>query len=240
MKRVLASTILALLCSAGSTQGLDEIVVTGSRISPSSIDFDAVPVVHIERRPDFMVVSAFVESDSRRADLRRSEVNKTLANLAKRAENEALIELGLLRRFETGDDDIEYVIPFSMDEAVMVNGYRADTSRVNLVVKSPVRESDASPDEIYERIEAFLDEVSVNGRAVVSDTGDTNFSLVKIAQYREPLLRKLADETALLRSIFGDEYHVSIGGFDETLRWRTTGPMTLAIYFPYSASIAVD
>lgn len=77
----------------------DEIIVTGSRIRGYAEDF--IPVTVLKRRPDFMVVEAYIESDSRDRNLRLQEVRKTIDSLETRAGRARNIELGLLKTFET-------------------------------------------------------------------------------------------------------------------------------------------
>ena len=230
---VVACTVCA--AAGAQSENYDEIVVTASRIG--GYDSESVPVVHIKRRPDFMVVDAFIESDSRDAATRRREINNTLESLANRAASTPGITLGLSRTFETDSDEIEYVVDFSIDAVTIFSGRRPDTSRVALVIKSPISESDDSPDAVYERIESFIQSVDVSGRAVVNDYGETNYSLIGISQYREPLLKLIAEDVAKLRALFGEEYQVSIGGLEDPVRWRVSGPMQLAIYFPYNSSL---
>lgn len=73
----------------------DEIVVTGTRLS--SYDNDAIPVVHLKRRPDFVIVNTYIESDSRDKDLRRREVFSTIVSLEKAVAKNKFIELGLVK-----------------------------------------------------------------------------------------------------------------------------------------------
>ena len=54
------------------------------------------------------------------------------------------------------------------------------------------------------------------------------------------LLELLAEDTSRLKKTLGDDHHVSVCGFESPVRWRLTGLMELAIYFPYLSSIAVD
>ncbi|MEL6869165.1 MAG: hypothetical protein AAFO81_05140 [Pseudomonadota bacterium] len=228
----------AISMPALSQDAYDEIIVTGSRLS--GYDSEAVPVVHIKRRPDFMVVDAYIESDSRVAATRTKEINKTLESLARRAASTPNITLGLSRSFETDDDEIEYVVDFDRDDVEIVSGRRPDTSRVALVVKSPVLEGDSSPDVVHARIESFLKSIDVSGRAVVKDFGEINYSLIGISQYREPLLKMLAQDIQKLRALFGEDYNVTIIGLEYPVRWRVSGAMQLAIYFPYGSSLTSD
>jgi hypothetical protein len=88
-----------------------------------------------------MVIEIVVESDSRAARLRRDEVTKTLDAISARAERDDKIELGVLRVFETENDEVENVAPFTRSairDEIFANGLRADTTRVTIVAKTPI------------------------------------------------------------------------------------------------------
>ena len=121
--------------------------------------------------------------------------------------------------------------------ASFVGGARTDTTRATILAKTPISAND-SHDAAYGRLETFIKGASVTGRATVAESGDPGLSIVDIDQYRAPLLAKLASDNTAVRSIFGDQYRVSITGLEQPARWRVTGPLDLAIYFPYSSSIA--
>lgn len=234
----LAAGLSASMMIAAAAAQDDEIVVTGSRIS--SYERDTVPVIHLSRRADFMVVQVIVESDSREAKMRRDEVVKTLQSLADRADRDQRIDLGVVRTFETDDDEIQYVEPFSksaISDAIFTAGLRADTTRSTIVAKTPIVAGD-SYDMAYARLEAFIEGASEVGRATVTEGDDPGLSIVDIGKYRTPLLEMLAADNAFVRKIFGDEYRVHISGLDKPVRWRVTGPLELALYFPYTSSVA--
>ena len=235
----LAIAISTVAGPALAQSEMNEIIVTGSRIS-DYYDNDVVPVVHIERRADFMVVNAFIESDSRDAKLRSREVSQTMKALERTAKSAPAIELGLLKSFETSEREIEYIVEFDEDDVTISRGSRPDTTRVAIVIKTPISDGDDSPEEVYDRIDDFIDSVPVTGRATVSDYGEPGFSLVNIAQYRSPLLKLLAEDARALKTVFGDEYKVHIAGLEAPVRWQAVGPMQLAIYFPYMTSASPD
>lgn len=235
-----AIVILGLAIAAGAaTEAFaqsDEIIVTGAR--RSSYDSDFIPVVHMKRKADFMVMRTSVESDSRDAKLRESEVLSTLEAMASRADRNAKIELGILRVFETDDDDIEYVEPYSTSaiKAAFSRGSRTDTTAATIVVKTPIDAGADSVDSAVKRIEGFIAGVPVTGRATVEGDGEPGLSIVGIEQYRAALLRQLAADNESVRKIFGDGYAVEISGLEKPLQWRVIGPLDLAIYFPYQSS----
>jgi len=237
-KLIALSFVAAALMSTPAVAQDDEIVVTGSRIS--SYDNDFLPVIFEKRRADFMVANVVVESDSRDYALRRDEVLKTLRAMADRADRETGIDLGLLRTFETDNDEVTYVEPFTRSiiaEAILMGGQRADTTRATIVVKTPISAGD-SYDGAKARIEAFTKSVPETGRAQLIDDRNPGLSLVNIGQYRAPLLKALAADNAAVKAIFGEDYRVSITGLEQQMRWRVTGPLELAIYFPYYSSVA--
>ena len=81
-----------------------------------------------------------------------------------------------------------------------------------------------------------MDSVPETGRASVGSYDDPGFSVVNIAQYRAPLLARIAADVKLVKEALGDDYQVTITGLEEPIRWRVTGPMSLAIYFPYMST----
>ena len=236
-KLFLMSLFAGALLATGAAAQDDEIVVTGSRISRYDNDF--LPVIYEKRRADFMVANVVVESDSRDYALRRDEVLKTLRAMADRADKDAKIDLGLLRTFETDNDEITYVEPFTraiISAAILSGGQRADTTRATIVVKTPISAGDTY-DGAKARIEAFTESVPETGRAQLIDDDEPGLSIVNIGQYRAPLLKALAADNAAVRATFGENYRVSISGLEQPVRWRVTGPLELAIYFPYASSV---
>ncbi len=235
-----AAALAAIVVTSGAARAQeDEIIVTGSRIAAYASDF--LPVIHEKRRADFMVAEIVVESDSRDVKLRRDEVLKTLAAMADRADREQKIDLGILRTFETGDDDeVRSIAPFTraaLTDGVLTGGSRTDTTRALIIVKTPISTADTF-DAAKARLDAFAESVPETGRASVAIDDDPGLSIVNIEQYRAALLKALAADNAATRDVFGDDYRVSVSGLENPVRWRVTGPLELAIYFPYASSAA--
>ena len=240
MKKLAALLLSAFWSLAGASAFAqdDEIIVTGSRIS--SYESDTVPVIHLKRRADFMVVEVIVESDSRDAKVRRDEVFKTLSALADRADRDQRIDLGIRRTFETDNDETQVVEPFSRNsirDEILTGGARTDTSRAIVIAKTPIEGGDTF-DIAHARLAAFIKGAAVTGRATVTESDEPGLSIVDIGQYRAPLLALIAADNKAVRSVFGEDYQVSISGLEEPVRWRVTGPLDLAIYFPYRSAVA--
>lgn len=239
-KQLIAVATASIVLIGPASAQEDEIIVTGSRISSYGRDF--VPVIHLKRRADFMVQEVIVESDTRDLKLRKDEVVKTLQALADSADRDKQIELGLVRTFQLDDDEVQFVEPFtraSIKNEILSSGIRSDTTRATIVAKTPISATDTH-DSAFRRLKSFIENASVTGRATVSDGDDPGLSIVDLAQYRAPLLKMLAADSADVRAVFGENYHVSITGLEQPVRWRVTGPLELAIYFSYSSAASAD
>lgn len=232
VKRFLISIFLTIIVvSDALAQQLEEVIVTASRRTEGRI----LPVVHLTRKADFLVMLSYVESDSRDLSLRRKEVMETIDNLEKQAHKNSNIKLGILKVFEVNDEDLEYIEPFSREDIVLRRGHRSDTSRAEIIIKTPIRENDDSPEKVLKRIEDFIESVQVKGRATLNEGDGPSLSVTNISQYREPLLKALAEDTTLIQSSLGKHYQVRISGLEQPLLWRIIGPLKLAIFFSYES-----
>lgn len=239
LKNLLIAAALFLASPAAGLAQSDEIIVTGSRIA--NYEDDIVPVIHVERKADFMIVKATVESDSRDIKLRQDEVLKTLEAMATRADRDPKIELGILREFSTDNDDIEIVAPFDrrlLKADILHYGGRSDTSRATIIVKTPIGDAGDTFDAAKARIDSFLKGVPVAGRALIDGDDDPGLSIVDLDQYRQPLLALLAADNAAIETVFGDDYAVSVSGLEQPVRWRVSGPLDLTLYFPYKSAVS--
>ncbi|HXI86369.1 MAG TPA: hypothetical protein VNH64_02840 [Parvularculaceae bacterium] len=236
---ILVAAAFFVCALPAAAQEDQEIVVTGSRIA--RYEGDIVPVIRLQRKADFMIVSAIVESDSRDAKLRQDEVLKTLEAMATRADRDSKIELGLSRTYESDDDEIEIVAPFTrsaLTANLLSKGKREDTSYATVIIKTPIEPSKDTFDGAQSRIAAFVKTVPVTGRATITADQDPGLSIVNLDQYRAPLLKMLAADDVAIQSIFGNSYRLSISGLENPVRWRVTGPLDLAIYFPYKSAVS--
>ena len=135
-KALLALALGCVTFVSGAYGQSEEIVVTGSRIAQNEPQF--IPVAHIVQKADFLILTTYVESDSRDYGLRKKEVTETLKAMEKKAARNKNIELGFIHTFETEDDEFSYVVPFStesLSQDIFGTGYRADTTRANIIAK---------------------------------------------------------------------------------------------------------
>lgn len=239
MKVILTSLSIfisaTLLLQTNAMAQQDEIVVTGSRVS--IYESEEIPFINLRAKPDFMIQEVYIESDSREEGARTKEVDATLKSLAARARSNKLIELNLQKTIETDDDEIEYLVPFDLAGIEYGRGSRPDTTRIYIIIKTPIDDKETSPEVIEKRLDDFIGSVATTGRAIVKPYGAVGLSIVDLQQYRLPLLQKLAEDNQSLKAIFGNENKILIEGLERQVRWRVTGPLQLTLYFPYKSAV---
>lgn len=237
----LAATLgLALIATGAAAQDpVEEIVVTGSRIggpsyAPSGYPIApvAVPVVRLERRADNLIVSVQVINDTRDAEARRSEITRSLTSMARAAAGRSDIDLSILK-----DGSL---VPFteSMVSTLTlgVDDDRDDTSVATLIVKTPIREGDTL-DTASDRIETFVEGADMTGRSLAEISGSWQLSIVDPPQYREPVVRLIAEDARQTSAAFGDGYAVNVDGLENRVAWQQSGPLSLILYIPYQMTV---
>lgn len=70
---------LALAAAAPAWSQVDEVVVTGARISGD--DYSGIPAVVLQRRADFLVQRVRLTNDTRAADARNKELHQTIRDM---------------------------------------------------------------------------------------------------------------------------------------------------------------
>lgn len=220
---------------------VEEIVVTASRISAPSYGAPAynavdvsspVPVVRLERRADNLIVSIEVINDTRDAPTRRAEITRTLTSMARAAAAGSDIDLSIIK-----DGSL---VPFT--EAMVgtltlgVDSDRDDTSVATLVVKTPIRETDTL-DSASDRIERFVEGAAMTGRSLAEISGAWQLSIVDPPQYREPVVRLIAEDARATSAAFGEGYAVNVEGLENRVAWQQSGPLSLILYIPYRMTV---
>jgi hypothetical protein len=232
---------LALLAAPGAVAAqdqteLNEIVVTGTRISGNDYDgpvsVQVVPAVTVTRRADNLIVSVWVVNDTREAVARRNELIQTLRSMVRSAGSQPDIALSV-----TDDGQL---VAFTEDMlstlTLGVEGGRSDTSTTSLIIKTPIRPGDTL-DSASERIEKFVAGIDKSGRTLVTITGGWQLSIIDPAQYRPAVLEAIAADAARTTAAFGPGYAVEVEGMANTLTWVQTAPLELAMYVPYEMTI---
>ena len=123
---ILSSIISGSANAQDDGYGLEEVIVTGSRMAEYRPD--VIPAVTLAKRADFMIQKVRIISDTRKADLRREEIYQTIKNLLKKAKDSKMFSLG------TGED---YFVPLTENNyRLSLSNHRRkpDTSMTYLLV----------------------------------------------------------------------------------------------------------
>jgi hypothetical protein len=223
----------ALACVAGNAfaqdnapSELDEIVVTGTRISDE--DLALMPAVTIARRADFLALSVTLENDTREADTRKREMHETLRNLVADAARQGM-SMGYGTDFLVPVTAQNYQLPLG-------SGSRADTSRVSLYLKRPLGPTDDVATEI-DRLEKFVKGARVVGRTEVEADDDIALSVVNPERYRYEIVPLIAADARKLQATVGPGCRVNLSGLASRVSWERSGIAELTLYLPYKVDI---
>ncbi len=235
-KRLLAAGA-ALLIALGSAptgwaqQGsnVEEVVVTGSRIS--EYDVDSTPAVTVIRRADNLIIEVKVVCDTRENGQRLDELKATIRNVLKEAAKDPRIALG-----QDSDDIIGGFDETKLDEIISADT-KADTSFTTFILKTNVTKDDTEATATG-RIEAFIKRVAKVGRTEILEVGGFDLTLIGPSQYRGAVIAAVAEDARKAAAAFGPDYQVKAIGLEHALNWYRAGPLDLALFIPYRLEIS--
>lgn len=229
MKSLLfAVSALALtMSSPAQGQGVEEIVVTGSRLS--EYDANQTPQVTLRKRADNLITAVTVVCDTRDESQRKTELKATLRNMIKAAAQDKRIALAVGEEV-LGDFDE------TMLETVIVKGGKPDTSSATVIVKTGVSADDTF-DDATGRIETFAERTAKVGRTEILLPNHWQLTLVNPNQYRPEVARLVAEDARRMATLFGDGYGVEVQGLQLPVSWYQAAPLDLAIYIPYRLAV---
>lgn len=232
VKFMLAALALCAAAPAMAQEAPDEIVVTGYRAAARAAVYQELPLpaVSLTRRADSVIVDVRVSSDSREAEVRRAEIERTLRALAARARS-GDVALALQQ-----DDTLR---PFSVELAMRLHAEsgRPDTSQVLVIARTSVR-GDDTLDTARQRFLGFVGGVRGDGRALVEIAGDYGLSLRAIPQYRGPLIDAITADARQIAERLGPDYRATITGLENPVAWRKSGDLSLTLFVSYQLNIA--
>ncbi|MBI3439962.1 MAG: hypothetical protein HY054_15155 [Proteobacteria bacterium] len=235
IRGILLGVAILVMAAPAVAQGVDEVVVTAARRTSAYGEGAPVQIVlpHIvlKHRADSVIVDLVVRSDTRDRSDRLNEIRQALSGLQGRA-SAANVALALV------DDDQGIILPFTMAaaEELITGDNRPDTSMLTIHLKTPVSASDTLA-TIHQRIDRFVMQTPKPGRVEMS-TGETQLVLSDPEQYREPLLRSVAQDGQLITSAMGQGYGLTMTGLERRVAWQRTGDLELTLFIPYSLSTA--
>lgn len=229
MKIIAAIAAGGVLLSAtlpASAQGVEEIVVTASRLS--EYDQNETPYIALRKRADNLIVTVRVICDTRDPAQRKSELMATLKALVKLAEQQG-ISLGIE---DEDEEDVMVALDPAKLEKMITGGGKPDTSMVSFTLKTKILPSDTYGSATG-RIEGFVYRTPKVGRTEVLLSNDWNLTLFGPEQYREQIIALVAADGRRTAAAFGEGYGISVEGLTLPVTWYQSGPLELALYIPY-------
>ncbi len=222
---VLVATFAAPL-AAQNPGGLGEVLVTANRSNIRYFQQDR-PVVGLRREADGAVIAVSISSDSRDAETRKKEIHAVLVAALGRAPA-AGVEL------VSGSYQLEPVTRGNFTELPFQSGGRADTSRVDLLVRVKLAGSAVAAEK---RLTDFIKAVPRSDRGVIDKTGSLTLTIIDPDQYRDRVIKLVADDASHNAAIFGPEYRYNISGIDAQIGWSQVSSTEVFLYLPYRYTI---
>jgi hypothetical protein len=220
--------ISALVLGAPVRAQMDEVVVTGTRISGD--DYSAIPAVVLQRRADFLVQRVRLTNDTRAEDARIRELHQTIRDMVSDAGKRPGVALSY------GD---EFLIPISASASEVVlsaGGKRPDTSSASIYVKMALSEKDDVPAAIAS-LTAFIKKARISGRTEIEPEGDVGLSLVAPEKYRYDIIGRITEDAKKLREAVGAKCRVQLTGLANRVSWQRSDVSELTLYIPYQIQL---
>lgn len=222
---IIASLAFAITALPAAAQ-MDEIVVTGTRIS--ALNSDSAPGVTLEKQGNFFLLQVSLENDRRLATERTPEIMATMEKIVTAAESDPTITLSMI-------DDNNMVRPLTRSgfEDGIRRGNRPDTSIANLQLKTAIPANVTDSYSLATKLTDFADELTGEGRTTVDYYDDVQLSIVNPQQYRSELIRTITSEIRQTTTALGEDYRVILDGMDGRMKWSRSGDVHLTFYLPY-------
>ncbi len=222
-----AAALAAVLFATAASAQLEEVVVTGARIS--EYDATSVPHVVLVKRADFLITRVQVSCDTRDAKQRRAELETTLRNMIRAARGSSI-------KLSVEQDDIITEFDETKFDTVIGPGTRPDTSAVGIIVKTAI-----SKDDTYEnataRIKAFIKATPLAGRTEILGAASWDLTIVGPEQYRTTLIKKIAQDSNDTVTAFGGGYGISVQGLQRPIEWYQSAPLDLSLFIRYTLTM---
>lgn len=233
--RKLSTNIILLALSAAAVPAVaqvdnnniaGEIVVTAQRTSQSYYE-DAQTVIGLRRQADSAVQSVAITSDSRDEATRKAEIHAMLANAIGKA-NAAGVDL------VTGGFELVPITSANYKDLVFTYGGRPDSSQVTFYVKAKLAGSTGSAQG---RIDNYIKSVAPSGRSLLEKRGELTLTIINPDQYRDEIVRLVANESLKYAGYFGEGYGVNVSGLNEQLKWAQVSGSEVFLYIPYRFNV---
>jgi hypothetical protein len=206
--------------------GLGEVVVTANRQNARYAQQDR-PVVGLRRQADSAVLPIALSSDSRDEATRKREIHAMLVAALDRAAA-AGIEL------VTGNFELIPVTKANYQELPLVWAGRVDTSKVDVMIKVKLAGSTVAAEKQFD---AFIKALPRTGRGAIDKAGGLTLTIVNPDQYRETIIKQVAENARHYAGVFGPDYAVQVSGVDGQIFWSQVSSTEVFLYVPYHYTI---
>lgn len=223
---LLSAALLFAAFPAVAQDGMGEIMVTAQR-SSGEFYSDEQTVIGLRRSADSAVQNVSITSDSRDESMRKREIHAMLLAAIERAGSAGV-------QLVTGDFELTPVTRENFKDLLFKNGSRPDTSKIDLMVKAKLG---GSTGNAQKRIDDFIKAVPPNGRALMDKLGDPTLTIINPDQYRDEIVKLVAENARRYAGYFGPEYGAEVGGLNEQLAWAQVSWTEVFLYIPYRFSI---
>ncbi len=225
-----AAVFTALLAPAfthqATAQDLGEVIVTANRLNARYAQQDR-PVVGLRRQADSAIMQMWFTSDARDEAVRKREIHTmVLAALDRSAA--AGVEM------VTGNFELIPLTKSNYQDLPFFSAGRVDTSRTNVMIKTKLAGSLATAEQ---RLISFIKDAPKSGRGVVENGGGLTLTIINPDQYRDTIVKQVAENARSQAAMFGPDYAVQINGVDRHVLWSQVSRTDVFLYVPYSYTI---
>jgi len=222
-----ALVLMAVFSSPAWSQ-VEEIVVTGSRISGD--DYSRMPAVVLQQRADFLVQRIRLTNDTRAEDARTKELYQTIRDMV----GDAAKRTGMALSY--GDEFLIPITATAYEVPLSEGGKRADTSSTSIYVKMALGEKDDVPDAIA-KLRSFIKKGRLSGRTEIEPDGDVGLSLVAPEKYRYGIIAKITEDAKKLHASVGAQCKIRLSGLSNRVSWQRSDVSELTLYIPYQVEL---
>jgi hypothetical protein len=206
--------------------GLGEVLVNTDRSNARYAQQNR-PVVGLRRTADSVVMQLSFSSDTRDFETRQREIHAMLAAALDRAPS-AGVEL------VTGTFDLSPVTRANYQSLPLMSAGRVDTSQANVLLKIKLT---GSIDTVGKRLANFIKAIPRSGRGTVDQTGSVTLTIINPDQYRDAIVKLVADQAKQYAAVFGPDYAAEVTGIDGHLVWSQVSSTDVFLYVPYRFNI---
>lgn len=226
MAGILGCAAVPALAQDANAPGLGEVAVTANRLNARYAQQDR-PVVGLRRQADSVVLQVAFASDSRDEATRKREIHEMLLAALGRAAT-AGVEL------VTGNFELVPVTKANYQDLALFGAGRVDTSQTIVMAKTRLAGSAAAAEQ---KLDAFIKGVPRSGRGSVDRAGALTLTIVNPDQYRDDIVKLVADNARRYAAVFGADYAVQVSGVDAQISWSQVSSTEVFLYVPYRYTI---